>query len=291
MNHMDQWALVPMDQWALVPNPKAKQTTQTANSTRHHTQHQAPSTVGSYLFFFWICFCFSVWLAFPCIFHWFSLHFPSLSFVFHRFSLVFLVFPLVLLHVLHFCIVFHRLSLVFLVFPLFCLHFPHFPLVFHPVLVGCLCFFHWFCFVSVFISFIAFSSFLCVCLLLFSFMFSCFLCCPLVLYGFLLHFSSLFCCFYLGYVSWVVLHPPSASPTFGISQPQFWSSNSSSVKQATWKPIIIPSLLVTMYQNISEYHVLQQKLLPSLPIVFFSEVTFEAALVQNGLFCPTSIGR
>ena len=113
----------------------------------------------------WI-FCWELFLFFSVIFLLFGLasfslrfplvffHFSYLSFVFHRFSLVFLVFPRVFLNFPNVSFVFHRFSLVFLVFPLFCLHFPYFAFVFHPVFVGCPCFsigfepfslrFHWF---------------------------------------------------------------------------------------------------------------------------------------------------
>ena len=79
-----------------------------------------------FLFYFGNFFCFSVWLAFPCVFHWFSfilltcLCFPSIFLGFHCFSIGFTSFS-------SFSVVFHRFSLVFLVFPLFCLHFLTFP--------------------------------------------------------------------------------------------------------------------------------------------------------------------
>ena len=124
-------------------------------------------------------------------------------------------FPLVFLHFPYFCplfsidfpcfsLVFHWFYFNFLIFPLFSIGFPWFSLFFHCF--ACISsLFH--CFASfryVFIGLIAFSSFLCVFLLQFSFMFSCFLCFPWV-FWFYTAFSSLFCCFYLGYVSLVFL--------------------------------------------------------------------------------------
>ena len=115
-----------------------------------------------FYFFFGMFFCFSVWLAFPCVFHCFSFIFltcPLFSVGFPWFSLFF--------HWFYFISSFFRcFPLVFLgfpcFFPLFCLHFPHFPLVFHLVFVSCLCSSIGFAsFRYVFIGFIAFSSFLC----------------------------------------------------------------------------------------------------------------------------------
>ena len=130
----------------------------------------------------WARIFFSVWLAFPCIFHWFSF--------------IFLTFPL--------------FSTSFCWFSFFLqLFFPHFP-SFSSL---CLCFpsgfrwlslsFHWFCFVfliHVFICFLVFAISLC-------FYFSCPSCFPVscvaqASFGFTA-FSSLFFCFYLGYASFV----------------------------------------------------------------------------------------
>ena len=246
MNHMDQWALVPMDQWALVPNPKAKQTTQTANSTRHHTQHQAPSTVGSYLVFFLDLFLFFGLASF-------SLHFPL---VFLAFSFLVLCFPSVFVGFPCFSIGFtscpsflHCFPSVVLGFPCFSIVLPAFSslsLSFSSGFRWLSLFFHWFCFVSVFISFIAFSSFLCVCLLLFSFMFSCFLCCPLVLYGFVLHFPHCFVVFtlefFIGFIVFilvfilVLLHFPQVflfhwlSYIFRLELHQLWDQSAPVLK-------------------------------------------------------------
>ena len=90
---------------------------------------------GFFLFFFGIFFCFPFWLAFPCVFHWFSfifltcplfsIDFPCFSLAFHWFYFNFLIFPL-------FSIGFPWFSLVFLGFPCFSivlLAFPHFSIV------------------------------------------------------------------------------------------------------------------------------------------------------------------
>ena len=149
--------------------------------------------LGIFFVFFWDFFCFPVWLAFPCVFHWFSfifltcplfsIDFPCFSLVFHWFYFNFLIFPL-------FSIGFPWFSLVFLVFPLFCLHFLTFPLF---------CFvslrFHWFdCIFIISLRFFTSIFFHVFLLLVFS-----------MFFWFYTAFSSLFCCFYLGYVSLVFL--------------------------------------------------------------------------------------
>ena len=84
-------------------------------------------------------------LRFPLVF----LHFPYLSFVFHRFSLVFLVSHWFLLRFPHFSVVFHRFSLVFLVFPLIVWPaFSSLSLGFPSGFRWLSLFFHWFYFVS-----------------------------------------------------------------------------------------------------------------------------------------------
>ena len=159
------------------------------------TQREQPASKG--LDFFGEFFLFSGLASFSLRFPLVFLHFPYLSFVFHRFSLFFIGFPLVLLQFPHFSVVFHRFSSVFLGFPWFSLFFHCFACI--SSLFHCFASFRY-----VFIGLIAFSSFLCVFLLQFSFMFSCFLCFPLF-FWFYTAFSSLFCCFYLGCVSLVFL--------------------------------------------------------------------------------------
>ena len=126
-------------------------------------------------------------LRFPLVF----LHFPYLSFVFHRFSLFFIGFPLVLLQFPHFSVVFHRFSLVFLGFPCFFHCFACISSLFH-------CFASFRC---VFIGLIAFSSFLCV--FYFNFL-SCFAasCVFHGFFGFILHFPHCFVVFTLDMFHW-----------------------------------------------------------------------------------------
>ena len=147
--------------------------------------------LGFFLFFGLASFS----LHFPFVF----LHFPYLSFVFHRFSLVFIVFPFVLLHFPHFSVVFHRFSLVFLVFPLFCLHFLTFP---------SFCFvslrFHWFdCIFIISLCFFTLVFFHVFLLLVFSMVFLVLYCIFLIVLLFLL-----WICFIGFPVSLVFLHLP-----------------------------------------------------------------------------------
>ena len=69
-----------------------------------------------FLFFFGNFFCFPVWLAFPCVFHWFSF--------------IFLTCPLFSIDFPCFSLVFHWFYFNFLIFPLFSIGFPWFSLVF-----------------------------------------------------------------------------------------------------------------------------------------------------------------
>ena len=110
----------------------------------NHSYIRAWIFFGIFLFYFGIFFCFSVCLAFPCVFHWFS-------FIFLTCPLFFIVFPLVLLN--------------FPNFPLFSIGFPWFSLFFHCFACISSLFHRFASFRYVFIGLIAFSSFLCAFLL------------------------------------------------------------------------------------------------------------------------------
>ena len=151
------------------------------------------------LFFF--CF-FSVWLAFPCVFHWFSFIFltcpcfPSVFRGFHCFSIGFTSFSsFVLLFSIGFpwfsLFFFHCFACIFLTFPWFSIWFSLVVFVLPLVLLR---------FVTFSLVLLHFHNFSVL------FNFSCFSCFPAsCVFHWFFALSSLFCCFYLGCVSLVFL--------------------------------------------------------------------------------------